>query len=160
MKSTFVIVNLLLMAVFLGCFHVREKIEVGYIFHESTDHTEYIKSGSNEIPIRFSIKSNKKALYSLHSLKPSILYPNSNGESIFIIGYFDRLKKEFHLENWYISIPFKEYRIADETELPHKVEIVERQKLKIEDFSMMPKFDPNNPDFKPSDYTRDKEGTH
>lgn len=154
MKTNYVLTILLLVVIISGCHPGKEMKEYGYIFHESTGHTEYIKYDSKEMPIRFSKNSKKEALYSLQNLMPSILYPNSNGEKIYIVGYLDIRKSEFVLENWYIIIPFKESRIVDETELPHKVEIIERSMLKIQDFSISPHFNPNNPDFKPKNYTK------
>jgi len=127
----------------ISCQYRKEKIEVGYIFHETTGHTEYLLINSNEVPIKFDSKSNKIALNSLYSLNPSILYPNSDGTKIFVIGHFLQGNKIFMLEHWYIKAPFKEYIVVDETELPHKIEIFERHELSISDFRESSFFNPN-----------------
>ncbi len=112
---------------------------------------------SNEVPISFDAKSDKLALASLYNLKPLVLYANSDGTKIFLIGCHDIKNHTFVLDRWYLKVPFKEYKIADETILPHKVEIVERNSLRAKDFYKTESFDPDSHKFNPKHYIQSQQ---
>jgi len=121
----------------------------GYVFHESTGITDHIVQNGKEIPVIFSFKSNSQNLAALKSLKWNILYPNSGGNKIYVVGVLGNQEKltpfksnliipekyrDFTLEDWYITVPFIEIRVQDELILPHKFKNVTRFKLNSNDF--------------------------
>jgi hypothetical protein len=125
-------------------------LEYGYVFHETTGITSHILKDGKEIPIQFSSDSNQEQLKMLDSLKWNILYPNSSGDKIFLIGELTKDTKNtpekanmpssqtyqnFKLIGWYIKIPFMEMVIKDINDLPHEFRYIKRNLLKKSDFS-------------------------
>src|SRR5258705_12417206 len=88
------------------------------------------------------------ALESLRALKASVLYGNSKGDNMFVVGEYDVTSHSFLLEHWYIKVPFVEYAVEDETNVPHVVHKVSRSSLERADFKQYD-FDPFNPSFDP-----------
>jgi hypothetical protein len=122
----------------------------GYVFHETTGITNHIDQNGKEIPVKFSSKSNLQNLAALRSLKWNILYPNSGGNKIYVVGVLGRREKmtfsgpnlstpekymDFTLSDWYITVPFIEIRLQDESNIPHQMENVTRYNLNAYDFS-------------------------
>jgi hypothetical protein len=123
--------------------------EYGYVFTESTGQTEYILVDSQELPIFFNDRSNKMAVQSLRALKPSVLYGNCDGKNMFVVGEYDSASHSFSLDHWYLKVPFVEFAVEDETQVPHKVNKVNRTSLERSDFERKGGFDPLNPSFDP-----------
>jgi hypothetical protein len=80
------------------------KKEYGYFFQESTGQNQYILVDSQKVPITFSDRSNKIALQSLRALKASIVYGNSGGENMFVVGEYDAASHSFLLDHWYLKV--------------------------------------------------------
>jgi hypothetical protein len=125
------------------------KKEYGYIFQETTGQNQYIVVDSQRLPIRFADTSNKMALQSLRALKPSVLYGNCDGKNMFVVGEYDSASHSFSLDHWYLKVPFVEFAVEDETQVPHKVNKVNRTSLERSDFERKGGFDPLNPSFDP-----------
>jgi len=119
-----------------------------YVFSESTGITSAIIINGKKINIKFSNDSDLVALKALTSLEWFVLYPNGDGEHIFLEGYLDNKihwtpssptmaqaesYQEMKLVNWYIKTPFKRINLKNEL-LPDKHEIVLGHKLKESDF--------------------------
>lgn len=94
----------------------------GYVFKETTGMTSHIVINGKEVPISFSKDSAPLALRSLRALKWKVLYANSAGRTIFIIGEYSAAPRmtppgpgyaqpeeyhEFKLVRWYIVTPFE-----------------------------------------------------
>jgi len=131
-----------------GVDKAKVKKEYGYIFEETTGQNQYILVDSQRLPITFNDKSNKMALQSLGALKPSVLYGNSDGENMFVVGEYDGTSHSFLLDHWYIKVPFVEYAVEDEAYVPHVIHKVSRPSLERTDFENYD-FDPLNPAFDP-----------
>jgi hypothetical protein len=131
-----------------GTNNAKPTKEYGYIFQESTGQDQYILVDSQKLPITFNERSNKMALESLRALKASVLYGNSEGDNMFLIGEYDVTSHSFLLDHWYIKVPFVEYAVEDETYVPHVVHKVSRSSLERTDFKQYD-FDPFNPSFDP-----------
>ncbi len=61
------------------------------------------------------------ALQSFRALKASVVYGNSDGENMFVVGESDVTSHSFLLDHWYIRVPFVEYAVEDETHVPHAI---------------------------------------
>jgi len=127
----------------------KPKKEYGYVFTESTGQTEYVLVDSQELPIIFNDRSNKMALQSLRALKASVVYGNSGGENMFVVGEYDVTSHSFLLDHWYIKVPFVESVPEDETYIPGPVRKVSRPSLERTDFERKDGFDPFSPAFDP-----------
>jgi hypothetical protein len=115
---------------------------VGLGFHF---HRQFILIRRREVPFTFDqTGSNQIALHSLMTLKPSILYGNSDGRSITLIGEFQERTGMFTVRHWYIRTPFVEWIVRDESRIPHQVYRRLRHALKREDFQTSDKFDRND----------------
>jgi hypothetical protein len=129
--------------------------EYGYIFYESTGQNQFILIGRREVPVTFDrIGSDRIALHALRSLKASILYGNSNGRSIILVGEFQARTHVFTLTHWYIRTPFVEWVVKDETHVPHQFNKKLRQTLRREDFQKDEGFDPYDAGFDPRSFSR------
>lgn len=150
MKSTLLLlITSLIMACNVGMDNAKVKKEYGYVFQESTGQNQYILVDSQKLPITFNERSNKMALQSLRALKASVLYGNSGGENIFVVGEYDVTSHSFLLDHWYIKVPFVENAVEDETHVPHVIHKVSRPSLERTDFEREDGFDPFSPSFDP-----------
>lgn len=101
----------------------------GYVFHETTRITQGILKDGQEIKIKFSMDSDSVALRTLTSLNWFVLYPNDDGNHLFVEGHMDNKIQwtknhpnmaksesfqEFELNNWYIVTPFKRINFVEE----------------------------------------------
>ena len=145
---------LLCVALFTSC-NSREK-EYGYVFQESTGHSQFILIEGRKVPIKiiFAEAPNQMALKSLRALKAGILYDNSGGERIFVRGEYDDQSQAFRLTHWYLKVPFDEWVVEDEKYVPHKMHKVTRQSLERTDFETANVFNPNDPAFDPKSFQR------
>jgi hypothetical protein len=147
MKSSLFIIAVILIT---GCTSNVQLQTYGYVFHESTGITNHIGQNGKEIPVKFSSKSNSQNIAALKSLKWNILYPNSGGNKIYVIGVLGHREKmtpsgpnlsnpekyrDFALADWYITVPFIEIRLQNESIVPHQAENVTRYILNTYDFS-------------------------
>ncbi len=132
-----------------GVDKAKVKKEYGYIFQESTGQNQYILVDSQKLPITFNEQSNRIGLQSLGALKTSVLYGNSGGENIFVVGKYDVTSHSFLLDHWYIKVPFVQYAVADETHVPHVINKVSRSSLERTDFEREDGFDPFSSSFHP-----------
>jgi hypothetical protein len=126
----------------------------GYRFYESTGQNQYIILDGREVPIKNFVAdaSNQVALKSLQALKWNVLYPNDDGDKIFLHGEYDHQSQSFRLSHWYIKIPFEALVIEDETHIPQIVHKVTRQSLERTDFETRNGFNPNDPSFNPNSF--------
>ena len=124
----------------------------GYVFYESTGQNQYILICFIEMPFRFDEdRSNKLALNTLRSLSPRVLYANSKGGKICLVGEYDRRSQSFALYHWYIRVPFIELTLIDGIQDPETIKEVTRYSLERTDFEpSLPDFDPASPDFNPT----------
>ena len=130
--------------------------EYGYVFHESTGQNQYILVDAKEEPFRFDEqKSDKLALGSLRSLSARVLYPNSRGNKIFLVGDYDSRSQSFVLTHWYIKVPFTELTLEDRLQRPEEIRNIERRSLERTDFEPKQGFDPNSETFNPKDHEKD-----
>jgi hypothetical protein len=149
--------NLLLtffLIVFAGCERNKKVNEYGYVFQESTGQNQYILIDGQKAPVRFSDASNQIALKSLYALKTGILYENSEGDRIFVVGEYDNQSQSFGLSHWYIKVPFEEIVTEDEARVPHTVHKVTHQSLERTDFEPKNGFNPNDPAFDPKSFQK------
>jgi hypothetical protein len=129
--------------------------EYGYIFQESTGQNQYILVGRRRMPITFDkAGSDRIALHALMSLKPSILYGNSRGRSITLLGEYEAQTGVFTLRHWYLRTPFVEWAVKDESRVPHQVTKKVRRFLNREDFTKDERFDPYDKRFNPASFIR------
>jgi hypothetical protein len=129
--------------------------EYGYVFYESTGPNQFILVGRRQVPITFNqTGSDRIALHALMSLKPSILYGNSDGRSITLVGEFQKRTQIFTLRHWYIRTPFVEWAVKDKNHIPHQAYRRLRHSLKREDFQTSEKFNPYDKAFDPLIFTR------
>jgi hypothetical protein len=107
-----------------------------YIFKESTGDNMFVVFNKAIQPIRdFSKSSNTEAVDALKQLKSNVLYPNSDGTRIFLIGHYDVNTRMFSLRGWFIVSPFLSTEVIDEKSLPHEIRNVKKIKLDRSDFS-------------------------
>src|SRR5215204_1053895 len=87
---------------FAGCNGRRTAKEYGYVFYESTSQNQYLLEDSRELPFSFDeVRSDKMALGSLHALSARILYPNSKGGRIILVGDYNVQTQLFRIQHWY-----------------------------------------------------------
>jgi hypothetical protein len=149
-------VLLLCVALFTSCNGDKKLNEYGYVFQESTGQNQYIIMDGRKVPIKdfVSDASHQLALKSLQALRLNVLYPNAQGDKIFLRGEYDHQSNSFRLSHWYIKIPFEALVIDDETHVPHNVHKVTRQSLERTDFETRNGFDPKDSVFDPKAYQR------
>lgn len=115
---------------------------------ETTGITNYLVTGNgDDIPIKFSSSSDKKALEALHGLKWNVLLPNANGTNITITGVLNEKVQytpnapnraqsekyqEFELHFWKIIVPFQLQYWKDGIEGPDGI-ILSEQKKNLDD---------------------------
>lgn len=129
--------------------------EYGYVFYESTGQNQFILVNSTEVPFRFDEKrSDQTALGSLRALSGRVLYPNSKGGKIILVGDYDEQTEWFRLEHWYLRIPFVEITMEDRIQMPEEIKEIRRNSLERTDFEKQRGFDPNEPGFEPKRYER------
>src|SRR5688500_13294418 len=122
MKLTLLLLITSLMMACSGSMN-KEKTKKAYA-EEVTEYigqSQYMLVDSQKLPITFNDKSNKMALQSLRALKPSVLYGNSDGKNMFVVGEYDVNSHSFLLDHWYINVPFVEFVPEDETYPPGPV---------------------------------------
>ena len=140
---------------FFSCKGGSTAKEYGYVFHESTGQNQYVLIDSREVPFHFDQrKSNKLAFDSLRSLSARVLYPNSKGDKIFLVGEYDAQSQLFVLRHWFISVPFTEMTLEDRIQMPEEIRKIERRSLERTDFENNEGFDPNSKGFDPKDYEK------
>jgi hypothetical protein len=76
-----------------GCTSNVQLQTYGYVFHEATGITNHVVQNGKEIPVKFSSKSNSQNLAALKSLNWNILYPNSGGNKIYVVGILGQREK-------------------------------------------------------------------
>jgi hypothetical protein len=148
LKRYLIILVLIFIILILGC-NKSQSNEYGFIHCETTGITSYIVDEGEEIPIKFHKDSNQLAVKSLYGLKWNILYANSDGKTIYLVGELYNKKHhtptqsnmatseeyyEFKLIKWYILTPFKEI-IEGDTPLDRELALTQRKHLKPEDFN-------------------------
>ena len=138
----------------VGCQANKTVQEYGYVFQESTGTNQYIIISGQKSPVNFGETSNQLALKSLQALKPSILYENSSGAQIFVVGDYNNQSHSFRLTQWYIKLPFEELVIEDESQVPHRTHTVARHSLERTDFDSRSGFNPNDPTFDPKAFQK------
>jgi hypothetical protein len=129
--------------------------EYGYVFYESTGQNQYILVDSRELPFSFDKgRSDKMALKSLRALSARVLYPNSQGGKITLVGDYDAQTQLFRLEHWYLRVPFIEITLENTVQMPEEIKEIRRISLERTDFAKESDFDPTAPDFDPKKYER------
>lgn len=153
--------NLLLLVALISlaaCSGRRTAKEYGYVFYESTGQNQYLLVDSRELPFSFDEgRSDKMALGSLHALSARILYPNSKGGKIILVGDYDAQTQLFKMEHWYLRVPFIEATLEDRLQMPEEIKEIRRLSLERTDFAKQRDFDPKALEFDPKKYER-KEG--
>ena len=141
-----------------SCSAGRTAKEYSYIFYESTGQNQYILVDSRELPFRFDEgRSDKMALGSLRALSARVLYPNSKGGKIILVGDYDAQTQLFRMEHWYLRVPFIEITLEDRLQTPEEIKEIRRVSLDRTDFAKRGDFDPKTLEFDPKQYER-KEG--
>jgi len=71
--------------------------EYGYVFQESTGQNQYILMEGRRVPVKTFVAdaSNQVGLKSLQALKASVLYPNNDGDRVFVRGEYDQQSQTF-----------------------------------------------------------------
>jgi hypothetical protein len=146
----------LCIALFTGCDEDKQVKEYGYRFYESTGQNQYIIMEGREVPVKTFIAdaSNPVALKSLRALRWDVLYPNDDGDKIFLRGEYDHQSQSFRLSHWYIKVPFEKLVIEDETHIPHNVHKATSHSLERTDFEPKNGFDPHDPTFDPKSFQK------
>ena len=140
---------------FNACNGRKTAKEYGYVFYESTGQNQYILIDSKEVPFSFDEgRSEKMALGSLRALNARVLYPNSKGGKIILVGDYDPRTKLFRIEHWYLRVPFIEIMLADGLQMPEEYKEIRRVSLERTDFAKERDFDPNAQEFDPKKYER------
>jgi hypothetical protein len=138
-----------------GCSGRRTAKEYGYVFYESTGQNQYILVDSKQVPFRFDEgRSDKIALGSLRALSARVLYPNSKGGKIILVGDYDAQTQLFTIEHWYLRVPFIEITLEDRVQMPEEIKEIRRVSLERTDFATERDFDPKAPEFDPKKYER------
>jgi hypothetical protein len=141
-----------------ACSGRRAAKEYAYVFYESTGQNQFILVDSKEMPFRFDEgSSDKMALGSFYALSPRVLYPNSKGGKIILVGDYDVQTQMFRIEHWYLRVPFVEVTLEDRVQMPEEVKEIKRVSLERTDFVKQRDFDPKALEFDPKKYER-KEG--
>ena len=129
--------------------------EYGYVFNESTGQNEYILVDRNEVPLHFDERnSNRLAYESLRSLRARVLYPNSRGDKIFLVGDYDVQSQLFVLKHWHIRTPFTEITLEDRIQMADEIRTIHRTSLERTDFETNRGFNPNSLEFSPKDFQK------
>lgn len=129
--------------------------EYGYVFYESTGQNQFVLVDSRQLPFSFDeARSGQTALASLRALSGRVLYPNSKGGKIILIGAYDEQAQLFRLEHWYLRVPFIEITMEDRIQMPEEISEIRRDSLERTDFEKQSGFDPNDPGFDPKRYER------
>ena len=145
-------ISLAVLLVFLIRGSISGAKEYGYVFYESTGQNQYILINSIEMPIHFdTVKSNSLALNALYSLSPRVLYPNSKGGKISVVGEYDPKSQLFALQHWYIRVPFVELTLIDGIQVdPGTIKEITRYSLERTDFdARFSGLDPDSLEFSP-----------
>lgn len=91
-----------------GCNARRTAKEYGFVFYEATGQNQYLLEDSRELPFSFDeVRSDRMALGSLRALSARILYPNSKGGRIILVGDYDAQTQRFRIQHWYLRVPFR-----------------------------------------------------
>ena len=145
---------LLWVAVFTSCTGEKKLNEYGYVFQESTGQNQYLMMEGRKVPIKNFVAdtSNRVALKSLLALKWNVLYPNAQGDKIFLRGDYDYQSHSFRLTHWYIKVPFERLVVEDESDTPHNMYRVTGGSLERTDFETSNDFNPNDPTFDPKSF--------
>jgi hypothetical protein len=139
-----------------ACSGMNRATEYGYVFHESTGQNQFLIVDSKEVPFRFDEqRSDKTALDSLRALSPRVLYPNSDGSKIIVVGDYEAKTQLLRLEHWYLRVPFRELTLEDTLQMPGDIKEVRRVSLERTDFEIKGGFNPNAHEFDPRDYERE-----
>ena len=155
MSISFKSLLILVVLFFFSCKGGDTEKEYGYAFHESTGQNQYILIDFKEMPFRFDERrSNKLALDSLRSLSARVLYPNSKGDKISLVGKYDAQSQLFVLSHWYISVPFTEITLEDRIQMPEEIKSLERRSMERTDFESSKGFNPSSEEFNPKDFER------
>lgn len=145
-----------LMLVVLGLFACKGEStakEYGYVFNESTGQNEYLVVDRKEVPLHFDQRnSNKLAYDSLRSLRARVLYPNSRGNKIFLVGDYDVQSQLFVLGHWHIRTPFTEITLEDRIQMADEIRTIHRTSLERTDFETNRGFNPYSMEFNPKDF--------
>src|SRR5687767_3617892 len=105
---TLPILVLSLLAALPGCDRNQNVTEYGYVFQESTGENQYLLKEGRRVTLKhFADTSDQKALKSLQALSWNVLYLNSSGDRIFVVGKYDDQSQSFRLTHWYIKVPFE-----------------------------------------------------
>jgi len=150
--------HLLLLAAlisFAGCHDRRTAKEYGYVFYESTGQNQYLLEDSRKLPFSFDeVRSDKIALGSLRALSARILYPNSKGDRIILVGDYDAQTQLFRIQHWYLRVPFIELTLENRLQMPEEIKEIKRVSLERTDFAKVRDFDPKAVEFDPKKYER------
>jgi len=140
---------------FAGCNGRRTAKEYGYVFYESTSQNQYLLEDSRELPFSFDeVRSDKMALGSLHALSARILYPNSKGGRIILVGDYNVQTQLFRIQHWYLQVPFIELTLENRLQMPEEIREIKRVSLERTDFAKERDFDPKALEFDPKKYER------
>jgi hypothetical protein len=138
-----------------ACRRTSTAKEYGYVFYESTGQNQYILIDSKEVPFHFDQgSSDKMARESLYALSPRVLYPNSKGGKIILVGDYDARTQLFKIKHWYLRVPFIEVTLEDRLQMPEEIHEIRRASLERTDFAKRNDFDPNTVEFDPKRYER------
>jgi hypothetical protein len=138
-----------------ACSKASTAKEYGYVFYESTGQNQYILVNSKEVPFSFDKeRSDKMALGSLRALSARLLYPNSQGGKIILVGDYDARTQLFKIDHWYLRVPFIETTLEDTVQMPEEIHQIRRASLERKDFAKRDDFDPNALEFDPKKYER------
>jgi hypothetical protein len=129
---------LLVAALLAGCRPAAApEREYGFVHEEVTGLTAHVRvagstrpsdgqPGFRDLAIEFSRDSDRDALETLYRLEAAVLYPNSDGETIIVVGTLDPTVRhtpdglgralsepyqEFRLTRWYLRAPFLRQRL-------------------------------------------------
>jgi hypothetical protein len=146
---------LVALTTFIGCNRRSTAREYGYVFYESTGQNQYLLEDSKKLPFSFDEeRSDKMALRSLHALSARILYPNSKGGRIILVGDYDVQTRLFRIQHWYLLTPFTELSLENRLQMPEEIREFKRVSLERTDFAKERDFDPQALEFDPKQYER------
>ena len=100
------------------------------------------------------VRSDKMALRSLHALSARILYPNSKGGRIILVGDYDVQTRLFRIQHWYLLSPFTELSLENRLQMPEEIREIKRVSLERTDFAKEGDFDQQALEFDPKQYER------
>jgi hypothetical protein len=146
---------LIALITFASCTRRSPTKEYGYVFYESTGQNQYLLEDSRKLPFSFDeLHSDKLALRSLQALSARILYPNSNGDRIILVGDYDVQTQLFRIQHWSIRVPFSELTLENRLQAPEEITEIKRVSLERTDFLKKMDFDPQAHEFDPKQYER------